>query len=440
MHPPTETVATPPETADALIIFGRRFLYLGLLLSSLLTLRLGGTLTLGDGLLGVSLVALLCSMGRARSRLPDFKMIVLAGFLVAVGGVLSASRSPDPVGDISVVARLVYLVLVLPWQASRLLLRGRDVQKAAFAFGYGAAICSFGAVLQSRLGSDIIPGAGVIVAGRYPGFTGHVSDLGGIAAAGLAFSLGGLRRDSSRSQFYRMVGIAASCLVGLLLSGSVSGLLAVLIAALTLMIRLGVSKRRMALLTLGGYIVLSFVGSVQHGTPSALDPVARFKQVTGQTVVTGQGGTDTAATRLKTIRLAVSGFERNPLVGVGLDARSAPILGDLATHNLWAGVAYQGGALALIGVTIPTILLIRRRPDRGPKSTFVQHQLFSASIAAVAFASTAPSSYNRYFWIPLSLSYAARISRESRPSLVRGDRPERLQPTLSDPMSTKTFN
>lgn len=409
---------------DALIVGARRLFCLGLFASSLLAFRFGG-FTVGDFLIVASVG--LTAMGRRpdlESRGTVWKLWATA--LVIVGGLLAASRSIDPKSDVAVTARLIFLVTILPWQARALLDTEQRRAKAATAWVAGAALCALGTLLQAHYGSGIIPGADVTNAGRYSGFAQHVSDTGGITSAAVVFCLAGLSRRGrdARGTWLNLAFLAAAS-IGLLLSGSVSGLLAVACGGIYLLLRRNLSLSRVVLLGLVAWGVLALVGSIQSHTSNALTPLQRVEQVTGHyQSVTGQGGLDTSQTRVGTDKIGLDGIANSPIVGVGVDSPSGIVdpVNDLGVHNLFIGAAYQGGVLLLVGLMLPLIvafvLSLRDKSRLG-------RQLNATIVAVTVFAATGPSDYNRYFWIPIALALATPLmmaQEEPEPVPVREPR------------------
>jgi hypothetical protein len=331
-----------------------------------------------------------------------------------VGGGLATYRADSISGSLAVLLRLIFLVIALPWQMKLVLTDKRQLRRAAYSWVAGAALCGFGTILQYTLGATVIPGSDVTNAGRYAGFAQHVSDTGGITAAAAAFLIAGLSvRSASRRTLLASGLLMASAIVGLLLSGSVSGLFALTIATTFMVLRGRVSVRRV--LTVGTFAIVSYrVASIVQGeTANALSPKQRILQVTG--LQARDQGSNTTASRLETIRAGADGFVTNPLFGRGLDIDSTAVIGDLGVHNIVVAAAYNGGLLLALGLVLvlgrAVFLAFQRAPAEWPILT----QLNVTVIAAVVVALTTPSLFNRYLWVPLVLQQTA-VSLIARPT------------------------
>jgi hypothetical protein len=161
---------------------------------------------------------------------------------------------------------------------------------------------------------------------------------------------------------------------------------------------------------------LQVVGVVQHKTNGALTPLQRIEQATGLgTFTVAQRGLNTSQSRLETDAAGWRGFRAHPLIGSGLDPASGIVdqQDQFQVHNLLLGAAYQGGLTLVIALLLPIVLSLRRGWQVA-RTSVLASQLYAGLVAAMVFALTAPSDFNRYFWIPIALVAAVhRISRET---------------------------
>ncbi|BEP12757.1 hypothetical protein acdb102_10680 [Acidothermaceae bacterium B102] len=413
MQPRTATPRHLPPLAAAhqdpdLVRLSRGLFNAGLFMSSLLAFRSAGGVTIGDLLLLASTGTLLMSTV-GRRVVDSTPKLHVAVALVLIAGVASAGRSLSEPSDLAVMLRLVFLVGILPWQARALLPDRQLLTRAAQWWVAGAAVCAAGTLLQARFGAGIIPGAAVTSSGRFSGLTQTVSDTGGITAVAIAFCLGGLTARATRSQRWFTMACLGLSGIGLLLSGSVSGLLAAACAGIFLLVRRGVSIRRLVAMAVVALVVLQVVGTIQHKTTGALTPWQRVEQATGFARYTSaQQGLDTSQSRLETDRAGIRGYLAHPLVGAGLDTASGVVdqRDQFQVHNMLIGAAYQGGTFLVMGLMLP-IGMAMRRGWRTARSSALATQLYAALVATIVFALTAPSDYNRYFWIPVALVLAS---------------------------------
>lgn len=408
--------AITASPGDPVRAAARTLLYLGLFFSSQLVLRVDA-ITIGDALLLLSCgAALFAYANRDHTPVPsafDSAATVALSCLIIIGGSLSTFPALDPAGSLAVMGRVLFLAIVLPWLARTLLENHRHLTAAAAWTVAGVAFSASGTLLQYAFGSQVIPGSEVTQAGRFTGWTGHVSDLGGVCALGIALCVGYV---ISGRLIHRGWGIVAITLtaVGLVLSGSVSGMLASGVALLIYLIRGALRVRYVLLIGIvlaGIYTAASFI---QSNVTGALNPVDRLLQTLG---ITEQGRYSTTESRFETSDAAFASIAKHPLVGVGLDPISGIADGQFPVHNLLIAALFQGGILFAIAIAAFTLRpLVGRwlRTDRSLLST----QLLAACVAAIVFAMTAPSLYNRYFWVPLALLcvYRALHSHHADPS------------------------
>jgi O-antigen ligase len=346
--------------------------------------------------------------------------------LFAAGGIISSFHALATLQSISIVLRLLYLTIVWFWLATVLLQTRRHVEHAALAWIASAALSSVGAILQFAYG-DVIPG-GTVAFGRMTGFTEHFNVLGGLAATSivpaLMFSVDGSRR------WYRITGTACTALIaaGLLLSGSVGGLLAATVGVLFWLTIRGVTARTFVSLVavgLAGLVLMSATGST-----NSPDPLQRIRRVTSvEEQQTGRGGT--VYTRVEGYHAAWDHITRNPLVGVGLDdPSSVEILGPELVHNMIIIPWFGAGILGLLGIVMITAGALVTGAQVARAATRDLRPLATALLAAVVtfvvFGMGEPILFVRYGWFPAMLLIALRaqqrraVGEQRTPARVRG--------------------
>ncbi|ARU53023.1 O-antigen ligase [Cellulosimicrobium cellulans] len=392
---------------DPVLALARALLYGGLVLVSLMVLRVGGGITAGDVVLLTSLALCLAAVGRPRTRHPYGAWALPAAVLLVVGGCLATAGSPAPTESLVSLVRVLYVALALPWQLAVLLDDERRLRRGLLAFGVGAALCSLGALVQFVVGPGAIPGGVVTTAGRYTGFTGHVSDTGAIASLAVVIGLSGLTRGLGRLQRLVLVGVALSGIVGLVLSGSVSGMLAAVLGSAALLLLRGIPVGRVAVAAVVAGAALWFAGGVLGETQGALRPAERVQQVLG--LSGGDASLNTSASRWDTIVLGWRGFLEDPISGAGLDARSSLVVDTLGVHSLPVAALYQGGVVFAAGL-LGCLVVAAVRAVRSVPRTALQARVYAVGVTALAFSATAPSLYNRYLWVPAALVAAAVAS------------------------------
>lgn len=396
---------------DPVVRFARGLLYLSLFFSSLLVLRIGA-FTVGDFLLVASIALTLVarSLNRIIMWTPPFYRVegtAVILMLFMLGAAPAVSNAASPGESLSVIARLLLVALVLPWTCRQLLPTRIHLARAAGWLAAGAALTASGTLLQFALGRDVIPGAAVTDAGRFSGFTGHVSDMGGVATLGIAVSIGlALFARRARSRFWALAATALLA-AALILSGSVSGMIATAVAVAIFTVRRAMKLRHVLLVGLLGAGALAIAEIIQEQV-AALSPLERLMQTLG---LSAQGQYSTSEIRTETYSVAIDKFLASPVMGSGFDPVSSIADGVFPAHNIVIAALFQGGLLFTLALAA-----LATRPVRGrwlrKDTCAVTTTLLAAMGAATAFAMTAPSLYNRYFWIPVAfLGVAQALSR-----------------------------
>lgn len=391
IRPPT--IDGPPR--DGLLTLGRALLYPGLALTSLLLLRGPLALPIGDLLMAGAGFCAILSMNRPLRQLPG--LLWLAAAMILVGGAVASAASSDPVGSLSILARLVYMVVIVPWILLMLLVEQRHVTRAVAWWLGGAALCGLGAIVQLIFG-DVIPGAQITVDGRFTGITTHQNDLAGISVMAAAAALAALGNSVTKRFRYFALAILAVCTTGLMLSGSVSGLLGILAAVLFLLLSRAIHLGRAMLVTAAGTVVVGFVLS-QLESLGALNPVERLMRTTGFSATRAEY--DTAGTRMELAGRAMDQIRESPFVGNGMLINDNVLMKRFTVHNNFLGAWTAGGVLTFLGVVIATALAARYCLRRDPRNS-LHSVVATAFVAALAFAQTAPGIYNRYYWLPVA--------------------------------------
>ena len=337
-------------------------------------------------------------------RIP--RAVTIGALLFALGGLLSSIEAVAPYGSALVVVRMLYLTLVWFWLGSIVLQTRSHVQNALVAWVSSAALSSSGAVIQFLYG-DVIPG-GTIAWGRTTGFTEHPNVLGGLAATAFVPALM-LAVDSPQRRM-RVIGTASTGLLaaGLLLSGSVGGLLAATVATMVWLALRGVSLR---ILVSGAVILASAVLLMTAtGNTDSPSPINRIQRVSSaEEAAAGTGGT--IYTRIEGFALAWSRITEQPLVGVGLDQSSSlEVLGKHTLHNLVLGPWLTAGVLGLVGIVLliagaisTGFRVLRHSPSQNRS---FDAALLAALVAFVQHGMGEPILFVRYGWFPTALLIA----------------------------------
>lgn len=399
MHPQmcahmTTDIAAPSRVRAAIPL-----LHLGLFASSLLVYRIGG-FALGD--LGLAAAAVVVVFAPGRKLASGSTAPVVVGLLVMLGATFSSFRSMDILENYLVALRIVLLVVVLPWLLHNCFRTKQDYWRGLLVWAAGAAFSGGGALLQYFFGPDIITGAYVTNAGRYTGFTQHPTDLGGITSVGLIVFVTAISRPTSTSWRVRFLYFTggALCLIGLLLSGSVSGFFTVIVGLGCLVALREISVPRALALGGSGIFIALIALYIQGSTLNALTPIERLQQTLGYSSRASAVDVNTSEARLETYTRGLDGFVHNPVAGSGYDYKSGIVYGGFQVHNLAFAAAYQGGIFLALGLLVAIFISLNSARLVLP-SAFARSAI-AIAVSATAFAMTAPSLYNRYFWIPIA--------------------------------------
>ena len=404
----SEAAAGLASERDVLLRAARTLFYLGCLTVPTLALRPVAGVTLSDVLFGLSAAATACSLCRPRTE--GSRPWQWAAVLVAVGGVLATVRAVSPVDNLAVTLRLLFIFAVWPWQVRILIDTHSRMTKAVRLFIVGAAASGIAALLQFRFGISL--GASGVLHGRAVGLTGHVNDQGGLLAIALSVALGQIVYGMERNRVTKL-GIAIFCGIGLVLSGSVSGMLAALVGVAVLALRKGVSVK---VLLIGAAVLC--IGWVAASNLKVLDvdgrpvtPLQRLSMATGG----GRQDQNTLDSRIATDRFAVEEITKNPLIGKGLDEQSGLTVHGLQAHNIFVLAWFQGGPLVLLGELIALLAVARGAWSQSRARDPLRESLIAAFAAGVAFSMSAPTLYNRYFWLaPVFLLAASSRQRSDQ--------------------------
>jgi len=389
----------------------RFFYYLGSGTIGLLTIRPAAGFAVSDWLFFVSfgLICLMMLTGRFRYEYFVPRAITLGVLVFALGGLVSSAHALAPYGSLAVVFRLLYLTLVWFWLGTIVLENRRHLQTAVVAWVCSAAISSAGAIVQFAIGGAFLGGG--YAWGRASGLTPATNNLAGLAATALVPAIA-IAIDA-RPKSVRLLGLGAVGLVvtGLLLSGSVGGLLAAS-ASLVLWLALrGVTPK--VVLFLGALVAAAFILMGTAGSSSP-NPVQRVLRVTSSQT---QGGSEGSVyTRLDGYRLAWAHIRDDPLIGVGLDdASNVAVLEGHRAHNIFLNPWFSAGILGLVGIVLMiggalTTGRLVLRSSRGDVRGFTA-ALFASLVAFILFAMGEPILFVRYGWFAVALLVAARAQQ-----------------------------
>lgn len=390
------SVPTPVDVnRDVLVRAARAFFYVSAFFLPLTAVRSVGGFTVGDGFLAGATLLCLFSLARPPGRVP--RPVQVATALSALAAVALMPASPAPLDELAVGIRLCVVWLVWVWVASVVLRSRAHLVAAATAFIAGSALSSVVAVGQ-LVGVDLrpyllaAPDEGITA--RFIGLGGHPNGQGGCLGVAMVFCLAAALVGYRRVWALLLTIVVA---VGLLLTASITGILTVAVGFLILLWRL-----RSPRVALGAGIgVGAGVGALmllQRSFPTVVTPFDRFESAVGI------GGVSTVDSRIATLRFARDHIVANPLRGTGFAGGGGTYNGITQAHNMEVLAWYQGGILMVAAVLVMVItVLVAGLRSKGVMATTA----FAATVAALFFAQTGPSLYDRFIWFPAVLLFVA---------------------------------
>jgi O-antigen ligase len=412
-------VVTVDDThRDFMQVNARRLLMIGAFLMPMLTFRVGGQttattetgLTISDAFFFGAVI--LVALSVRRRRLPPTRTWYIGIAFVVVGGMAATFHAVLPTESIFVVARMLFVLLIWQWTIRHLVTDEDRMRSIMTAYVLGCVVSAMVAVLQ--LDAHVLVSLGTVFNGRATGLARHPDDTGSFLALGLTFAVGLALHPSHRRRWF-YIACAFLIAVGLIVSGSVSGMLCGLAGCLVIMVLSGIKVKHFVAIVL--ILVAGYVGgtSIQGSSGKSLNPIARFEAATGPEA----NGANSVTPRVGTWKGSWRGIVESPFLGHGLDILSSLTYLDpnndteYPTHNFILMAWYQGGILFLVGDLICIAEALRRMLMNG-KPDGTRRVLFGGAVAVLLFAMQAPMMFDRYFWFPFVLAMAYPLANATR--------------------------
>ena len=305
------------ESVSAVEAFvpARFFYFAGIATIGQATIRPLLGLTLSDWLffagLCAALAAIMMTSRGVSVRIPALAVLGICVFVVS--GLVSSIGADAPATSALYVARFAYLTLAWFWLGTVVLTRHRHLQIVLGLWVLSIALDGAAAVLQAK--GLQVPFLGPVMSGRMTGFTDHPNNLGGPAAVALAPAVALLLLATRATARLIWLVVGLFVVAALVLSGSVSGMLA---AAAAVGVLLVLQARGYKPLLIAVVIVAVAVGFSQlQGSQGLPTPTERLRSATGQS---DEGRNDTVATRLQGYESVWDGVAHGGIVGHGLDS------------------------------------------------------------------------------------------------------------------------
>jgi hypothetical protein len=396
---------------DFLRTNGRRCLLIGAYLMPMLTFRILGKttattesgLTVSDLFFFFSIVMLAAS--RHRRKLPPTRIWYVAVAFIVVGGILATFHADSPIESLFADARMIFVLLMWQWTIRHLIDDEHRMHMIMTAYVLGCVTSALVAILQ--LEAHVLVSLGTLYKGRATGLAKHPDDTGSLLALGLVFAVGLALHPLVRRWRLLYIGCAAVIGMGLICTGSVSGMITGAVGSIVAMVLCGISPKQ--IFTVAIVAVVAYVGatSIQGHSGKSLNPIARFEAATGPE----SGGSNSVSPRIGTWKGAWHGIVNSPILGHGLDVASGVTYTDPynnvaeETHDFILMGWYQGGFLFLFGELLCIAEGIRRMFIGGRRHP-TRSILFAGAVTVIAFALQAPMMFDRYFWFPFVLATA----------------------------------
>lgn len=354
-----------------------------------------GVLTLSDILFIAGSAAVLLSA--ARNRLKPQPAIQLAAVVGTVAIVAAAINAVDAQESLLVGIRVLYVWTLWQFCVRSAVQSITQLERLGTSFVLGAAVSGVVAIGQVTLGISV-PGT-EIVFGRVPGLATHVNGQGGALAVASGLAIGLALIGRRRALHY---GAFALIVIGLVLAGSITGMLAAAVGAFVAMLCSRFPLSRIFSIGISFSIVWILAANLQILVPGAASPLQRLADTTGQ----GEGQS-TLTLRLLTDQFALSQILEHPLFGVGLDGTSGGTYdGVTQTHNMLLLAWYQGGVLMFIAVVISLVYTIRVISNGQVRQLPFSVPIAASCVGAFVFSMTGPVLFDRWFWLPFVLAWA----------------------------------
>jgi O-antigen/teichoic acid export membrane protein len=317
------------------------FVYGGVAVLAMNSLRIGSSLTISDGMFagaGVVLVPRLASDAGALLRgrhLPGLALIVCGALL---GTMASGNASASIVNLVKLLIPLYALFLVVRlWHPST-----KEIHLAGWLWIASAATSASWALVHAS--ADY---------GRPPGLSVHPNHLALTCVLALGLSLA-LLTSPHRIERVTAIGTCALLVSGILASGSRAGLIGAAAAFGVTSWMLRAHLRRLLVLSIVGATTALFASS--YHLFAATNALARLLDPSGALTYQSDLG------RSQLLAASVHTVLQHPLTGVGLGSA-------LQAHDIWLQMLASGGLLAVIGFVLvaadvvgPTVTMMRVTP------------------------------------------------------------------------------
>jgi O-Antigen ligase len=347
-------------------------------------------------------------------------LILVGALLLLTASTLSTLRSWTPVESITVVLRFAWVTLVWFW-IMRTVCRDRDDLKLLLrAWKFSVLATSCAAILGLLGVAFLSPHLG----DRQVGLNGHPNHLAGHVSTAFILFLFAVPRTDVRTRlrssgwWLLALGLTAT---GLFASGSITGLLAILVAMGTVATvyaatrskptRAAGVERRSPVTPVVGLVAVGVGAAVLFTSDLAVvDRLDLFRE--------GDTGVVTSVdSRGQRNNFVAERFDDYLLVGIGFHGTyvasddidpTDPAQRDYGVHNMHLGILYQAGLPALAGVMVILVTAARQQKILLRHSDQELYMLTLAMVGCFAAVNVTtlfqPIAWDRFFWMPVAIT------------------------------------
>lgn len=353
-----------------------------------------------------------------RGRMPSMnRYLLLAAALLSIGVVVTTLGLSDPVPSVLSGFLLIYVLVLWMSLPQFLMTNWWHLRTVYAALGISAVVTSAFAVGQVFLGFPHF--TEMQLWGRETGLTRHPNELGTFCAMAFPYllCLANTKERSERTRRYIWMGAALFPVLGVLLSGSMTGAVALAVGAVVYLV---LTNRRgrfravvlvVAALVLGGYLVANFSN---YQTQFLGQRIESF--------LTSNAGKYTMEQRVLANQTALSDIEKSPLQGLGFQSQVSTMGGNITVHNTLLLAWHDGGLFTLMGILAvlfgAAMALMRSWRYLRQTGLSMYRPYIAAAVAAfggsLVCIQTSPILYQRSSWFPVAMAYVVGVlMRES---------------------------
>ena len=358
----------------------------------------------------VGLIAVLTGFGYyiIRGRFPSLnRSLLLFAGLLFLGAIATVPNDPHPSNSVFSAILMLYTLVLWLSLPSLLFVKWKHLRWAFIALGVSVSVTSMYAVGQKLFGFPIF-GSNYFW-GREIGLTRQPNELGTFCAMVFPYLMVLVTTSTRLRGKIIWTGAALLAVIGVLLSGSMTGALALLAGVLAYYF---MTNRRgrvhtMVLVLLGVAVMAGFttVYSGKH-TQFVVQRIDRF--------LSSQHGKFTLDQRLVADRHAWKYIESNLIQGHGYHSRVQTIGGTIEVHNTILRAWYDGGVftlLAVLALLFGAAFFLAKAWNRIIYVGDIPHKPYVAGaigsyVAFLVMIQASPVLYQRSAWFPVAIAFA----------------------------------